>query len=107
MPGNKSIERLYSPLWSVWRSESDPGRGKASQSLLWNLWRRERSGNETRSSALFGLVQTRRDGGGRAWKVMGLTLGGGAKGAGAAKGAGKASIADGPDGRRVVQSQGR
>lgn len=107
MPGNKSIERLYSPLWSVWRSESDPGRGKASQSLLWNLWRRERAGAETRASALFGLVQTRRDGGGRSWKVLGLTLGGGAKGAQAATGAEKASIAGGPRWAGVVQSRGR
>src|SRR5262249_25443180 len=41
VPNNKSIERNYSPLWSIWRSENNPREQKTSQSLLWNLYRRE------------------------------------------------------------------
>lgn len=41
LPASKSIERNYSPLWSVWVAESNPKTGARSQSLLWNLYRRE------------------------------------------------------------------
>ena len=41
LPSSKSIERDYSPLWSVWRSEKNPRTGAASQSLLWNLYRHD------------------------------------------------------------------
>ncbi|MEY2467101.1 MAG: hypothetical protein QOD03_1622 [Verrucomicrobiota bacterium] len=41
LPNNKSIERDYSPVWSVWRSEKNTKTGASSQSLLWNLYRRE------------------------------------------------------------------
>jgi hypothetical protein len=41
LPASKSIERNYSPLWSLWRSENNPKTGARSQSLLWNLYRRE------------------------------------------------------------------
>ncbi len=75
MPGNKSVERLYSPLWSVWRSESDPARKTASRSLLWNLWRHERSGAQSRASLLFGAIQSRTGPHGRSWRIMGLPLG--------------------------------
>jgi hypothetical protein len=56
-PGNHSIEREYSQLWSLWRAEKDGKTGAASQSLLWNLYRHE-SGPQTRKySLLFGLFQ--------------------------------------------------
>lgn len=97
MPGNKSIERLYSPLWSVWRSESDPAGGTSSQSLLWNVWRREKAGDATRSSALFGLVQSRRDGDRRSWRVLGIPLG--------RKAAPAAAIPGGPRPANVVPSR--
>lgn len=41
LPASKSIERNYSPLWSIWRSENNPKTGASSQSLLWNLYRHE------------------------------------------------------------------
>jgi hypothetical protein len=55
--GSKSIERDYSPLWSVWRSEENPRAGAASQSLLWNLYRHEATSAAKKCSLLFGLFQ--------------------------------------------------
>jgi hypothetical protein len=61
VPNNKSIDRDYSPLWSLWRSERNPQAGTASESLLWNLYRRETTPASHRSSALFGLFQAKND----------------------------------------------
>jgi hypothetical protein len=41
LPTNQSIERNYSPLWTLWRSENNPKTGGSSQSLLWNLYRHQ------------------------------------------------------------------
>lgn len=41
LPASKSIDRNYSPLWSIWRSETNPKTGARFQSLLWNLYRQE------------------------------------------------------------------
>jgi len=57
MPNVKSIARDYSQLWSVWRAESSPSRGAASQSLLWNLYRHETRPGGKKCSLLFGLFQ--------------------------------------------------
>lgn len=57
IPNNKSIERDYSHIWSVWRSERNAKTGVSSQSLLWNLYRSETSPKEKRFSFLFGLVR--------------------------------------------------
>ena len=57
LPGSKSIERNYSPLWSVWRSEKNPRAGATSQSLLWNLYRHEATPAAKKCSLLFGLFQ--------------------------------------------------
>ncbi len=54
---SKSIERDYSPLWSVWRSEQNAKTGATSQSLLWNLYRREATPAAKKYSLLFGLFQ--------------------------------------------------
>jgi hypothetical protein len=54
---SKSIERDYSPLWSVWRSEDNPRVGATSQSLLWNLYRRDAHPGTKKCSLLFGLFQ--------------------------------------------------
>ncbi|MDQ6630308.1 MAG: hypothetical protein M3Y82_00945, partial [Verrucomicrobiota bacterium] len=56
-PNNKSIERDYSPLWSIWRSEKNAQTGASSQSLLWNLYRREKTAETKKSSMFFGLFQ--------------------------------------------------
>jgi len=57
VPNSKSIERNYSPLWSLWRSERNAKTGAASQSLLWNLYRRETTSQTKKCSLLFGLFQ--------------------------------------------------
>ena len=57
LPNNKSIERNYSPLWSLWRDEKNAETGKRSQSLLWNLYRRETKPNNNKTTMLFGLIQ--------------------------------------------------
>jgi hypothetical protein len=59
LPENHNIEREYSPVWSVWRSEKNPRTGDASQSLLWNLYRREVSSQSRKVSFFFGLYQSR------------------------------------------------
>ncbi len=67
---NESVDRIYSPLWSVYRSEKNPVRGMASQSLLWNLWRRDVSTNASKTSSLFGVIRTRRNADGRQWRFF-------------------------------------
>ncbi len=61
VPNNKSIERDYSQLWSLWRSQHNPRTGAKSQSLLWNLYRRDTTPTTKKTSALFGLFQTKSD----------------------------------------------
>ncbi len=57
LPTSKSIERDYSPLWSLWRAEKNPRSGATSQSLLWNLYRHESRLDTKKCSLLFGLFQ--------------------------------------------------
>jgi hypothetical protein len=57
LPASKSIERNYSPLWSVWRSQKNPAKGTTSQSFLWNLYRRENNAGDKKCSFLFGVFQ--------------------------------------------------
>jgi len=57
LPANKSIERDYSPLWSIWRAEKNPKTSATSQSLLWNLYRRQTTPTTRKCSLLFGLFQ--------------------------------------------------
>jgi hypothetical protein len=57
VPNNKSIERNYSPLWSLWRSESNPKTGERSQSFVWNLYRHDITPTTRKCSLLFGLFQ--------------------------------------------------
>jgi hypothetical protein len=58
LPGSHKIERDYSPLWSIWRSEHNAKTGAASQSLLWNLYRHDKQPDSTKVSMLFGLYQS-------------------------------------------------
>ena len=57
VPDNHGIERNWSPLWSVWRAESNPRTGARNQSLLWNLYRHESAPAHEKTSCLFGLYQ--------------------------------------------------
>jgi hypothetical protein len=75
MPNNKSIERDYSPLWSLWRSERNAQTGARSQSLLWNLYRREATPDVKKCSLLFGLFQYQSVPSGKRWRVFYVPFG--------------------------------
>lgn len=75
LPNNKSIERDYAPIYSLWRDEKNPKTGAQSQSLLWNLYRRETSPEGKKCSLLFGLVQYNKSVDGTQWRVGYVTLG--------------------------------
>lgn len=70
LPNNKSIERNYSPLWSVWVAESNAKTGARSRSLLWNLYRSEQQGEAKKCSLLFGLVQYQSGAQGTRWRLL-------------------------------------
>lgn len=75
LPNNKSIERNYSPVWSVWRAERNAKTGASSQSLLWNLYRREASPRAKKQSLLFGLFQYESDSQGRRGRLFYVPFG--------------------------------
>jgi hypothetical protein len=77
LPTSRSIERDYSPVWSVWRSEVNPKTGASSQSLLWNLYRRDRTPEVRKCSLLFGLFQYQTGSAGRRTRLFYIPLGGG------------------------------
>jgi hypothetical protein len=62
LPGNRGVERNWSPLWSFWRAEKNPREEKSSQSLFWNLYRQDVSPAHKKVSLLFGLFQYQKDG---------------------------------------------
>ncbi len=70
LPDSKSIERGYSPLWSAWRAEKNPGTGASSRSLLWNLYRRDSSPAAKKCSLLFGLFQYQSDSNGKRLRLF-------------------------------------
>ena len=61
LPNNRGVERNWSPLWSLWRSEGNPKTGAASQSLLWNFYRRDTTPTAKKCSLLLGLFQYQSD----------------------------------------------
>jgi hypothetical protein len=61
VPDNPYVERDWSPLWSLWRAESNAKTGARSQSLLWNLYRRDTAPDAKKISLLFGLFQYQSD----------------------------------------------
>jgi len=75
LPSNKSIERDYSPLWSIWRAERNAKTGAASQSLLWNLYRRETAPESRKCSLLFGLFKYESNANGSRWRVFYVPFG--------------------------------
>ncbi len=64
-PGSPGIERNWSPLWSIWRSENNPAAGANSQSFLWNLYRRDVAPGAKKISCFFGLYQSQTNAAGR------------------------------------------
>jgi hypothetical protein len=75
LPNNPSVERNLSPLWSLWRSEKNPGTGASSQSLLWNLYRRDATPNSKKCSLLFGLFQYQSAPNGKQWRLFYIPFG--------------------------------
>jgi hypothetical protein len=75
MPNNKSIEKTYSPVWSLWRSEKNAKTGARSQSLLWNTWRHESGPERKKTSLLFGLFQYEKGPEGASWRVFYIPFG--------------------------------
>lgn len=75
LPNNKSIERDYSPLWSIWRAEKNPTTHASSQSLFWNLYRRDVLGTTKKCSLLFGLFQYESAPDGKRWRLFYVPFG--------------------------------
>lgn len=70
LPQSKSVERDYSQVWSLWRSQKNAKTGVASQSLLWNFYRHESRPNFKRTSFFFGLYQSRSDSEGKTVRLF-------------------------------------
>ena len=68
IPNNKSIERNWSPVWSVFRYEKNLRTGAESHSILWNLLRLDNSPTNSHASFLFGIAKRDRDEGGAKWR---------------------------------------
>jgi hypothetical protein len=83
LPGSTAIERNYSPLWSLWRSEHNAKTGARSESILWNLYRLDVTPQTRKCSLLFGLFHYQSGPEGRRWRVLYIPFG---KAAGAAGG---------------------
>ncbi len=75
LPNNKSVERNWSPLWSLWRSAHTGSNTVASQSLLWNLYRHDRAADGEKFSLLFGLFRYKSGVDGRQWRLFYIPLG--------------------------------
>jgi hypothetical protein len=75
LPTSRSIQRNYSPLWSIWRSESNAKTGSASQSFLWNLYRSDRTPNSRKYSALLGLFQYESSSQSKRWRIFFIPFG--------------------------------
>ena len=73
--GAHKIERDYSPVWSLWRSEKNPRTHSASQSLLWNLYRRDVTPFSKQSSLFFGLFQSQSGPEGKQLRLFYIPLG--------------------------------
>jgi hypothetical protein len=70
LPNNKSIERVYSPAYALWRSEKNAVTGASSKSLLWNLYREEKRAGYEKRVALFGLFQREKTADRTRWRVF-------------------------------------
>ncbi len=75
LPENKTIQRVYEPLWALWRSEQNGQTGAKSHSLLWNLYRRDSTLDTHKTSVLFGLIQHRSSPEGKRWRFFFLPTG--------------------------------
>ena len=69
------VERNWSPLWSLWRAEDNPGTGAKSRSLLWNLYRYDRTPEMKKCSLLFGLFQYQSNAESKRMRLLYIPLG--------------------------------
>jgi hypothetical protein len=70
LPGNKSIERIYEPLYAFYREEHNGVTGDNSRSVLWNLYRSEKRGEIRRQRAFFGLFQREKNADRTKWRIF-------------------------------------
>jgi hypothetical protein len=70
LPNNKSIERVYSPFYSLYRQEKNGENGHSSRSFLWNLYRSDKRGDSVSTSALFGLFQRHKSPEQTTWRLF-------------------------------------
>ena len=70
LPNNKSIERVYSPFYALYRQEKNGETGDSSRSLLWNLYRSDKRGDSQKTSALFGLFQREKTTEQTTWRIF-------------------------------------
>jgi hypothetical protein len=79
-PNSRGMERVFGPLYSFWRSESNPATGVSTKSLFWNLYRKDVAPGSKKTSLLFGLVQYQSSAQGEHWRIgwhhSGATSGG-------------------------------
>ena len=75
LPNNKSIERNWSPLWSLWRAEESGADGRNSQSLFWNFYRRQADVTSEKISLAFGLLRYQSGMDGSKWRVLFVPFG--------------------------------
>jgi hypothetical protein len=75
LPASHKVERDYSHLYALYRSEKNPATGAASQSLLWNLYRHETAPERRKTSLLFGLFRYERGAAGRNWRICYIPFG--------------------------------
>jgi hypothetical protein len=75
VPGSHKIERDWSPVWALWRSERSAKTGATSQSLLWNLYRHEQAPDHRLTSCFFGLYQSQKDASGKQLRVFYIPFG--------------------------------
>ncbi|MCF7669912.1 MAG: hypothetical protein K9N48_09085, partial [Verrucomicrobia bacterium] len=76
IPGNSSIEKNFSPLWSLWVSEKNPETGKSRESLLWNLYQHQEAEDTEEWSFLFGLFKYKSGNSGNRLRLFYIPLGG-------------------------------
>ncbi len=70
LPGYASIERIYDPVYALYREEHNAKNGDESRSILWNLYRSEKQGETRRQRALFGLFQREKTADHTKWRIF-------------------------------------
>ena len=70
LPASLDIERIYSPLWTLWLYERNAKSGAETKSSLWNLYRMEKTPKSRKCSLLFGLFHYQSGPEGRRWRLF-------------------------------------